>query len=144
MGKLWLVLVLGFGFAFTDGVAIAQTCRKGCPCGNSCISCAKTCHKGPGTAHKDPVPPPAPRESPKAIAPSHDARVEFASTIGSRLQRKKIEATFRLGDPDTSLLVTSACTKEVVERLRNIMLDEAKAIGFLRLLCENKSASADF
>ena len=24
------------------------TCRKGCRCGNSCISCSKRCHKGSG------------------------------------------------------------------------------------------------
>ena len=28
------------------------TCTKGCPCGNSCISCSKTCHVGTGTAKK--------------------------------------------------------------------------------------------
>lgn len=27
-----------------------KVCSRGCPCGNSCISCAKTCHKGPGCA----------------------------------------------------------------------------------------------
>ena len=27
-----------------------KICRKGCACGNSCISCNKTCHKGPGCA----------------------------------------------------------------------------------------------
>jgi hypothetical protein len=25
-------------------------CTSGCPCGDTCISCAKTCHKGPGCA----------------------------------------------------------------------------------------------
>lgn len=28
------------------------TCTKGCPCGNACISCSKTCHVGEGTAHR--------------------------------------------------------------------------------------------
>lgn len=27
-----------------------KVCRRGCPCGNSCISCSKTCHKGAGCA----------------------------------------------------------------------------------------------
>lgn len=37
-----------------DGTEVAQTCCKrctrGCPCGNSCISCSKTCRVGPGCA----------------------------------------------------------------------------------------------
>ena len=28
------------------GVASAITCTKGCRCGNACISCHETCHKG--------------------------------------------------------------------------------------------------
>ncbi|WNG48554.1 hypothetical protein F0U60_33875 [Archangium minus] len=27
-----------------------KVCKKGCPCGDSCISCSKVCHKGPGCA----------------------------------------------------------------------------------------------
>lgn len=27
-------------------IGAAATCRKGCPCGQSCIDCSKTCHKG--------------------------------------------------------------------------------------------------
>lgn len=27
-----------------------KICRKGCACGDSCISCEKTCRKGPGCA----------------------------------------------------------------------------------------------
>ncbi len=30
--------------------ACCKTCRKGKPCGDSCISKNKTCHKGPGCA----------------------------------------------------------------------------------------------
>lgn len=33
-------------------LAPSRTCDKGCPCGNTCISCEKTCHVGSGTAHK--------------------------------------------------------------------------------------------
>lgn len=33
-----------------DKGACCKICRKGCACGNSCISCSKTCHKGPGCA----------------------------------------------------------------------------------------------
>jgi hypothetical protein len=27
-----------------------KVCTRGCPCGNTCISCSKTCHVGPGCA----------------------------------------------------------------------------------------------
>ena len=33
--------------------ALGITCRKGCPCGNACISCSETCHKGSGSAGYD-------------------------------------------------------------------------------------------
>jgi hypothetical protein len=34
----------------TVAQACCMRCSAGCPCGNSCISCAKSCHKGPGCA----------------------------------------------------------------------------------------------
>jgi hypothetical protein len=30
--------------------ACCKVCKRGCPCGDSCISCSKICHKGPGCA----------------------------------------------------------------------------------------------
>ncbi len=33
------------------GTGLAQNCRKGKPCGNSCIARDKVCHVGQGTAH---------------------------------------------------------------------------------------------
>lgn len=30
--------------------ACCKRCSKGCPCGNSCISCSKTCRQPPGCA----------------------------------------------------------------------------------------------
>lgn len=35
---------------FTPERECCRHCTTGCPCGDSCISCAKTCHKGPGCA----------------------------------------------------------------------------------------------
>lgn len=32
------------------GRACCRICRAGCACGDSCISCSKTCHRGPGCA----------------------------------------------------------------------------------------------
>lgn len=30
-----------------------KMCTTGCPCGDSCISCERQCHKGPGCACKE-------------------------------------------------------------------------------------------
>jgi hypothetical protein len=47
------------GAGFTGGrlavspataAACCKICTKGCACGDSCISCDKVCHKGPGCA----------------------------------------------------------------------------------------------
>ena len=32
-----------------------KVCTKGCPCGNTCISCSKDCHVGPGCACREPM-----------------------------------------------------------------------------------------
>jgi hypothetical protein len=45
--KQLIALVAVLAFATT---ASAQTCRVGCPCGNTCISCGDTCRVGPGSA----------------------------------------------------------------------------------------------
>jgi hypothetical protein len=34
----------------SESASCCKICRKGCACGNSCISCSKTCHKGAGCA----------------------------------------------------------------------------------------------
>jgi hypothetical protein len=36
--------------AGADAPTCCKVCRKGCACGDSCISCEKKCHKGPGCA----------------------------------------------------------------------------------------------
>ncbi|MCS6119143.1 SH3 domain-containing protein [Shewanella baltica] len=45
MNRLWL-LVLVFLMSNLTSVAYAKNCKKGQPCGNSCISWSKTCHVG--------------------------------------------------------------------------------------------------
>ncbi len=59
-----LSLLLGVGPSYTQAdqppneqtrpapppVPCCKHCTKGCPCGNSCISCQKVCHKPPGCA----------------------------------------------------------------------------------------------
>ena len=53
----------------------AQNCRKGIPCGNSCISASKVCRIGSGTARSaaEPMTPPAPPVTPTQLAPSPEA-----------------------------------------------------------------------
>jgi hypothetical protein len=38
------------GHTFAPERECCRHCTSGCPCGDSCISCAKTCHKAPGCA----------------------------------------------------------------------------------------------
>jgi len=38
------------GPAFAPARECCKHCTTGCPCGDSCISCSKRCHKGPGCA----------------------------------------------------------------------------------------------
>jgi hypothetical protein len=38
------------GRSFVPGRECCKHCTTGCPCGDSCISCAKQCHKGRGCA----------------------------------------------------------------------------------------------
>jgi hypothetical protein len=53
-------LVLLFVASLAASTAQAQHCKKGIPCGNSCISATKTCHKGAGTAWGGPSESPTP------------------------------------------------------------------------------------
>lgn len=46
------VIVALIALLFTSS-AFAQNCRVGCPCGNTCISCADVCRVGGGTATRD-------------------------------------------------------------------------------------------
>ncbi len=46
---LALALIAPLGFA---GVSFAKTCKKGCPCGDTCIDCKKKCEAGQGSAKK--------------------------------------------------------------------------------------------
>lgn len=36
--------------SFAPARECCKHCTTGCPCGDSCISCSKTCHEGPGCA----------------------------------------------------------------------------------------------
>lgn len=44
--KFFLIVILLFSFE-----SLAKNCKKGIPCGNSCISVSKTCNIGGTTSH---------------------------------------------------------------------------------------------
>jgi hypothetical protein len=51
----WRVSAATFTMALLVGVSAAleaQVCRRGKPCGNTCIARDKTCHVGPGPAQQ--------------------------------------------------------------------------------------------
>jgi hypothetical protein len=63
--------MVALAFVLVPSVAdAAQRCRKGIPCGNTCISATKTCRVGPGTATRASEPPPSrPERSTRSEAP---------------------------------------------------------------------------
>jgi hypothetical protein len=71
----WLVIGLVALITATAAPVEAQkNCRKGIPCGNTCISASKVCRIGSATARsagEQPTPPPArPSAAPASLAPT--------------------------------------------------------------------------
>ncbi len=68
--KLKIVLgVLSIVFLFTSGQAEARNCKKGKPCGNSCISQKDVCHKGAGDSTTSAEAPVVQAQRPDSVAP---------------------------------------------------------------------------
>lgn len=99
--RLWLSLVLLVSF---PSIALAQTCRKGKPCGNTCIAQNRECHVGSGTARATPQSTRAatPRTSTAADAyhapasPADSTAYWVASTKGHVYYRRDCQAAQRL------------------------------------------------
>ena len=75
------ILVFAAGLTVVTAPAVeAQNCRKGIPCGNSCISASKVCRVGGGTARsagEPTAPPPArPSVAPSSLSPETPAGSE--------------------------------------------------------------------
>lgn len=63
-------------------------CKKGCACGNACISCAKTCRIGSGSARSVQPPPEPPRPAPaRVVAPTLGNLTSDTTWIGSATNR---------------------------------------------------------
>lgn len=73
LAPVLLVLMVAGGLAVPRQLEAQRQCKTGCPCGNACISCSKTCRTNPGTAAKStptapPKPAPAAASAPAAAA----------------------------------------------------------------------------
>lgn len=86
MKALQIVFTLVVSTAFGLPAYAQKNCRKGIPCGNSCISAKKTCRIGSGTARTSPprrtaprtaVPPPIVTPPPQ-VAPAKPKVSQFA------------------------------------------------------------------
>ena len=102
-------------------------CKKGCPCGNACISCSKTCRisSSPEEPRAEP-----PRPTPAAAAAplmAAQAKKDTAAYTGSWYGSSANRFYFRAGCPVGRLL---AIGDQVV--LRDSVA--ADSIGFRRLL----------
>lgn len=102
------------------GIDAQPRCKKGCPCGNSCISCSKTCRVGVGTATGVASPEPAPTP-PKALMASgvadSNAKIYRGQWFGSSVNRFYFRAGCRivplLAIGDQVLLPDSAAAEQV-------------------------------
>ena len=66
--RQYLVLLAFLGLATASTDSQAQQCRKGKPCGNTCIARSRTCHSGSGTAVWAPDASPPARSTPPPVA----------------------------------------------------------------------------
>ena len=67
----------------------AQHCRKGIPCGNSCISASRTCRVGQGSATGDRTP----TVKPSGLSPTADRYVSGEAPASGQLLQAATEAT---------------------------------------------------
>lgn len=65
----------GASWCARAGLDAQPRCKKGCPCGNACISCSKTCHKSA-------APPPAERPATARPLVSPSSTVETRTLAG--------------------------------------------------------------
>lgn len=78
MRKWMLVAALAVGTA--PSVVEAKNCKKGCACGNACISCSKACKVGQAPAYRPPQ-----RAAPVKAARSRGAKVRPPRVVGDSL-----------------------------------------------------------
>lgn len=111
----------------TSAIDAQPRCKKGCPCGNACISCSLTCRRSPPAA--DPKTAPSRPEAPAAAAPlmaapgKKDSATYTGAWYGSSVNR----FYFRGGCPVARLL---AIGDQVV--LPDSVA--AESVGFRRLI----------
>lgn len=105
-------LIVFLLFAFP--VSAQPRCKKGCACGNACISCSKVCHIASGSARNVDSTPVKPQA--KVIAPTLATLTSDTAWLGSVANKlyflstcpiaKALPQRDRLPVQDTSTLVT--------------------------------------
>ena len=98
-------------------------CKTGCPCGNSCISCSKTCRVGVGSARAAEPAPSAERRPVVPVAKPGDTSVYTGAWMASSANR----FYFRASCPIGTLLAAG-------DRVRMPDSIAAEAVGFRRLV----------
>ena len=108
-----IVLTIGISAALE-----AQTCRRGKPCGNTCIARDKICHVGPGTARQDAdvdTAVPATRE-PRPVASTFPAADRATRSAATRNGKHAECVVSRITDGDTFRCTTG-------KRVRLLLID---------------------
>lgn len=76
--------VFAVGLLFVPGLADAQVCNRGKPCGNTCIARDRTCRVGPGTARAG-SPSSAPARPPTPTVAAVPAGAQFVASSRGRV-----------------------------------------------------------
>lgn len=116
IARTWLVLALLAAAPAAAGVpgcpasplGAQKRCKTGCPCGNACISCSRTCRVGSGSAQPEPTStaparpdmPPTREVQPLLARPAEAAPSPTTQWFGSAANR----FFFRAGCPVIPLL----------------------------------------
>jgi len=126
-----VVVAVALVLAWAASAIAGPTCHKGCPCGNACISCSKTCHIDGGTSH------PAP-------GVSTDRRGAWLRATSSALtkQRKK-RVALSVGALESQLVIKIAgCDQPILDEVKPQLAADATELGFTVLRCSAGNAEA--
>lgn len=107
----------------TGQLEAQRNCKKGIPCGNSCISASKVCRIGSRE--------PAPEPMPAYVAPSNEPEAKYAAPAASPAP---LNAPIWLGQPHGRVYYLASCqaAKELPEPIYFSSEAQAQQMGYKR------------
>jgi len=139
MGKLWLIMVVVVGVMVgVPTLGNAKNCKKGQPCGNSCISWDKTCRVGSSGAS---TPSPSHRNLPAVSDPTPTERI--LEVQQRRCIRVKDGDTIVLDGGETVRLI-GINTPETKDPRKPVEYFGKEASAFTKRMAEGKTVTLAF